>query len=800
MPDKVKETVNKLDINEKSALVQGTDFMFTNSVERLGIPKVRMSDGPHGLRLQKEGGDNGVSGSEPATAFPAGCCTASGWNSENLYKMGKAIGEECAYYGVNVLLGPAVNVKRNPLCGRNFEYFSEDPLLAGELASAQIDGVQSEGVGVALKHFALNNSENYRFMGDSICDMRAMREIYLKPFEIAVKKSKPATVMCAYNKINGVYCSENKWLLTELLRDEWGFDGLVMTDWGATHDRTEGLKAGLDLEMPGDTPYCRKTVAKGVKEGVISKEVIDTACGNVVSLAYKTQLKKRAEADFSSHDRLCAEIAEDCAVLLKNDGILPLSGDKKLCILGELFAKPRYQGSGSSMITPFKLTSPENAFNSAGADFEYSAGYRENTVEVDETLISEAVALAKKYGEALVFAGQTDLTESEGADREGMKLPANQLALIDSLLKENIKIAVVLFGGSPVELPFADSVSAILNMYLAGQNVGTAVYNLLYGISTPCGKLAETWAEKYEDIPFGEQFGKTVNEVYKESVFVGYRYFCTAGKKVRYPFGFGLSYTSFEYSDMEIFERGGSYTISCTVKNTGKMKGAEIVQLYVRPPAGVFRPERELKGFDKIYLGAGESGRVNISVPKSSLGLWDVKKGGFVTVGGEYGFLLCSDCETVKLAKTVEISGEAFINPYPDRVNEVYKNLSFEEVTDELFREMSGLTVPPLPPDKPVTLETQFRLLQGTFFGKIIYRAVTCMAEKQLKKAKKLPDGIEKDNMIKGAVFLKRILDSNCLIGMSMSAGKRMPYNLAVGIMHLCNGRIFKALKAIIFK
>lgn len=359
----IQRLLRELTVEEKAALVAGVDFMYTNPVPRLSIPSVRMSDGPHGLRVQSEGGDNGVAGSEPATCFPTAVATASSWNPENTYKMGVAIGEECAHYGVNVLLGPGTNIKRNPLAGRNFEYFSEDPLLAGKMAAAEVKGVQENGTGVSVKHFALNNSENYRFMGDSVCDMRTIRELYLKPFEIIVKESKPQTLMCAYNKINGTYCCQNKWLLTDVLRKEWGFDGLVMTDWGATHDRLEMIRAGLDLEMPGDTNICRKWIIDGVADGTLKTEDLDKAVENVLRLVEKHENNKKREADFAAHNALAAEIAADCAVLLKNDGVLPLAKDGSYLVAGELFEKPRYQGSGSSMINPTFLSTPKTAFS-----------------------------------------------------------------------------------------------------------------------------------------------------------------------------------------------------------------------------------------------------------------------------------------------------------------------------------------------------------------------------------------------------------------------------------------------------
>lgn len=792
----IRKILSELTTEEKAALLSGTDFMYTNPVPRLGIKSVRMSDGPHGLRVQKEGGDNGVTGSEPATAFPTAATTASGWNPENTYKMGAAIGEEALHYGVDILLGPAVCLKRNPLCGRNFEYFSEDPYLAGKLGAAEVKGVQSKGVGVSVKHYALNNAENFRFMGDSICDMRAIREIYLKAFEIIVRESKPHTMMCAYNKINGEYCCENKWLLTDVLRKEWGFDGAVMSDWGATHDRVKGVTAGLDLEMPGDTAICRKWIIDSVKDGTLKEEDLNRAVANILRLVQRYENNPKGTAvDWKAHDLLAAEIAEDCAVLLKNDGTLPLDKKENILVVGDLFDKMRYQGAGSSMITPTYLTTPKTAFDSQKVNYKFCRGYAENALAHDENLIAEALAASKDYDKVVVFAGLTDYVESEGGDRENMRLPENQLALIDALINTGKRIAVVLFGGSPVELPFAEKVSSILNMYLPGQSGGTAVCNLLFGVRSPSGRLAETWVKSYADVPFGADFAKGINEVYKESVFVGYRYYLTAEKEVLYPFGYGLSYTQFDYGNMQVIESGEEYRASCDIKNIGNYDGAEVVQLYVKAPQGVFRPLRELKGFTKIYLKPGESGKAEITVKRSDLRYWNIKTNDWASEGGEYELQLCSDCRTVKLSHTVTLQGDGAENPYSEKVNGIYSAVDFEKVTDGVFEEMSAVKIPALPPQKPIRPDSRFTDMRSTFMGKILYSAVLSVAEMDMKKAKKLPEGAERDNKIKGAMFLKRILESNSIITMSMSAGKSCPYNFAQGFVNLANGHLIKGIK-----
>ncbi len=790
----IEKLIKEMTNEEKAAIVSGTDFMHTNPIPRLGIPSICMADGPHGLRKQIGAQDNGISQSEPATAFPTAVTTASSWNPDNARRIGEAIGKECNHYGVSILLGPGINIKRNPLCGRNFEYFSEDPLLAGEMGAAEVNGVQSQGVGVSVKHFALNNSENFRFMGDSIADMRAIREIYLRAFERVVKDARPASLMCAYNKINGTYCSENKWLLTDLLRDEWEYDGLVMTDWGAMHDRAASLKAGLDLEMPGDTAICRKWIMEGIADGTLSVAELDAAVKNVLTLIDKvTKDEEHEKADFDANHALAGEIAEDSAVLLKNDGILPLRSTDRLLVVGDLFERMRYQGAGSSMINPTRVTTPKDAFDRRGVDYTFCRGYAENKTEPDEDMIAEAAAKSADFDKILVFAGLTDYVESEGCDRENMSLPENQLALIDRLCETGKRVIIVLFGGSVIELPFADKVSAMLCMFLPGQNGGSACASLLLGDKSPSGKLAETWVNKYEDVPFGKDFGKSINEVYKESIYVGYRYYQTVGKSVRYPFGYGLSYTEFAYKSMSVKDYGDCVTVSVEIENIGGLDGAEVIQLYVKAPRSyVWKPAAELRGFKKVYLKRGESKTAEITFKKSDLAYFDSEENRFILEGGEYELKICSDAETVKLKETISINGEKTTKIFNFGDLQVYGEADMDAVTDELFEKMSGLKIPDLPPVKPITLESRFTNLRSSFIGKILFSAVLGVARGQMRRAKRMPEGTERDNCIKGAMFLTKILESNSLRSMSMSASSSFPYNFAEGFMHLANGHIFR--------
>ncbi len=791
----IKQLIDKLTVEEKAALVSGHDFMYTNPVPRLDIPSIRMSDGPHGLRVQNQSKDNGVSPSEIATAFPPACLTACGWNESNLYKMGIAIGEEARYYGINVVLGPGVNIKRNPLAGRNFEYFSEDPLLAGKSAAAEIKGIQSQNVGVSLKHFALNNAENYRFMGDSICDIRAIREIYLKAFEIAVKESKPKTIMCSYNKINGTYCCQNKWLLKDILRTEWNYEGLVMTDWGATHDRIKMLNAGLDLEMPGDTAICRKWIIDGINNQELKISSLNDAVYNVLNLVSKQKQDKEEFVDFKSHDLLAEEIAEDCAVLMKNDGILPLSKENDFLVVGELFEKMRYQGSGSSMINPTSLITPKDAFDNANINYDYCKGYKENRIDVDNSLIDEAINLSKTHDKIIAFIGLTDYVESEGCDRDNMSLPLNQIELINALIKTGKKIIAVLFTGSTVELPFIENIHALLNMYLPGQRGGEATRKLLFGEKCPCGKLSETWVKEYSDVPYHSSFSKSPIEVYKESIYVGYRYYQKINKEVSFPFGFGLSYTSFKYENLNIEIIENQINVSATIHNTGKYYGAEIVQLYVKGvKSDVYKPVKELKGFTKVYLTPDEKKRITINLNSESFSYFNIKENRFVLEKGEYEFQLCSNCEKVELSKTIKIQGEEIKSPYDEETYNLYEN-KIDDISDEEYQKAHKINIPYLPQKKPITLESRFTDLNETFFGKILFNAVLSVAKKDMKEASKMEEGKEKDNKIKGALFLKRILESNSLITMSMSAGNSFPYNFAMGFVDLSNGHIFKGIK-----
>ena len=793
--------INKLTLEEKIALVSGHDVMYTNAVPRLNIPAIRMSDGPHGLRVL-DAGDNGAVGTSKATCFPSAATSSNSWNKELLKEMGYAMGKEARYYGINVILGPGVNIKRNPLCGRNFEYFSEDPLLAGTLALGEVEGIQAEGVDVSIKHFAMNNEENHRFLGESVADERAIREIYLKPFEHVVRNAHPGTIMNAYNKINGTYCAENKWLLTDVLRYEWGFNGLVMTDWGATHDRIAALKAGNDLEMPGDSTICRKWIYDAVNNGELDIEILNERVLNVLDLASKhVDNKKLDTVDWKKHHLLSQHIAEESAVLLKNDGLLPLNKKEKLCIIGELFEKMRYQGSGSSMVTSSFITTNKDAFDINEVDYIYFKGYKDSDSNPSDYLIKEAIEATKTFDKVILFAGLTDYEESEGGDRDNMSLPKNQLALIDALIKEHKKIILVLFGGSVVELPFYNDINAMLNMFLPGQNGGMATYNILFGNVNPSGKLSETWPLEYKDVPFNEEFGNNKRMIYKESIYVGYRYYLSANKEVRFPFGYGLSYTKFEYSGLNIINENDSVKIRFTVKNIGKYDGKEIAQIYVKgPDSNFFKPLRELIDFTKILVKSGKEEKVELIIDKNSLKHWNIKDKKYVLEDGSYTFQVGRNSRDIVLEQKVAIKGTKLDQIYDVNVVNIYKNLNFAVINDDLFEDLTGFKIPASVKEKRLTLQSRLTDLNNTIPGRFIYNAILKPSTKQLNRAKKMPDGVEKDNCIKGALSVMKMMENNSLITMSMASSGQFPYNYSLALMHLANWNLLKALKSYVKK
>lgn len=668
---KHKDLISQMTLKEKASLCSGKDFWHLKSIERLGLPEIMVCDGPHGLRKQNaENKKVGIGNSYPATCFPTAVTTACSWDRDLIYKMGQALAEECLQHGVSVLLGPGVNMKRSPLCGRNFEYFSEDPELAGEMGAAFIAGVQSKGIGTSLKHFAGNSQEMKRMTSNSIIDERALREIYLRAFEKAVKKSQPWTVMNAYNLLNGTYCSENDRLQNKVLRDEWGFKGAVVSDWGAVNDRVAGLNAGNDLEMPSSGGVNDAKIVEAVKCGVIDETTLDERVDKLIDIILKGAANKKPgyKFDVKAHNILSRQIAEQSMVLLKNDGnILPLKRveGEYVAVIGAFADNPRYQGAGSSIINPTMIDSGRRAFNNSPISVKFADGYdRSGKRKNEDAYITEACNLAKNASKAVVFIGLTDDYESEGFDRSTMKLPDGHNRLVEAVSRVNDNVIVVLEGGSPVEMPWADDVKAILNAYLGGQSVAPAIVDVLTGKANPCGKLAETYPVCLKDTPTSFRYPDSKEDVqYRESIFIGYRYYDKVERNVRFPFGFGLSYTSFEYSDIKLkkknLTKGEGAKVTFTIKNTGDVAGSEIAQVYVaKPESKIFRAPKELKGFVKIHLDPGEEKKVSVELDDRAFAFWNTATEDWCVESGEYKILVGASSRDIRLEAVAKMKSE----------------------------------------------------------------------------------------------------------------------------------------------
>ena len=666
MTEEVNRILNKLSLEEKIALCSGKDFWHTEAVNREELPEVMMCDGPHGLRKQEEKSDHlGINESIKTVCYPSASALAASFDLDVLSELGNALGQECQAENVGMLLGPGLNMKRSPLCGRNFEYFSEDPYLAGKLACAYIKGLQKRGVAACVKHFAANNQETQRMNSSSNVDERTLREIYLPAFEMAVKEGKTRSIMCAYNAINGIFCSENKKLLNDILRDEWGFEGFVVTDWGAKKGAAAGVKAGLNLVMPGGYGTHEQMLKESLKNHELTEEQLNTAVADILQFildAYRNKLPN-AEIDREKCSELSGELAAQCAVLLKNEDILPLKKDTKIAVIGDFAKNPQYQGSGSSHINASKTICAIETLKEREACFLFAKGFDADADKPDKKLTEEAVKIAEASETAVIFAGLPDAFESEGFDREHLDLPENQNALIEAVCKVQKNVIVVLHGGSPMLLPWEDQVKGILCMYLGGQEVGRAAVELLYGEKNPSGKLAETWPLRLEDTPSYLNFPGVDGIVnYREDIFIGYRYYDKKKMKVQYPFGHGLSYTSFSYSDLKTdkitITDKETLHVSCKIKNTGTCAGKEIVQLYVKDvESSVERPVRELKGFAKIYLNPGEEKEVEFTLDKRSFSYYETLISDWFVESGEFVIEIGASSRDIRLSQSIQVEG-----------------------------------------------------------------------------------------------------------------------------------------------
>lgn len=698
MNNKVKDYISQMTLEEKASLCSGKNFWYMKGIERLGIPSVMVTDGPHGLRKQAGSSDHlGINESVKSTCFPPAVTSASTWDRDALYEMGKAIGEEAVQEKVAVVLGPGTNIKRSPLCGRNFEYFSEDPYLAGEMSAQWIKGVQSQGVGTSLKHFAANNQEKARLVGNSIVDERTLREIYLAAFERAVKQAQPWTLMCSYNRINDVYSCENKWLLTDVLRNEWGFKGLVMTDWGAMDRRVDALKAGLELEMPGPADWNDQKIIDAVKDGSLDEAVLDQAVERLLTLILEAaKVEKKPYVQEEHHD-LARKTAAEAMILLKNDGMLPLKKGKKYAVVGAFAECPRYQGAGSSKINPHKVDSVLDALREQGIEFIYAPGYKMEHDQTDTGLLAQAKEAADGTDGVIVVAGLPDSYESEGFDRTHLRMPESHCTLIQEMTEINSNVTVVLMGGAPVEMPWREKTGSILLAYLGGEAVGSACADVLTGEVNPSGRLAETFPLCLEDTPCCEYYGTDDLDVeYRESIFVGYRYYDWAKKEVAYPFGYGLSYTTFSYDGMKVIwndkEKKGIVQVSVT--NTGSLPGSEVVQLYVgKEDTKLMRAPKELKGFSKLHLEPGESKTAEMELDARSFSYYDVEEQAWTVEDGIYQIYAGASSRNLILKQEVAVSGKKADSSVLYHAEELIKNGHFQ-VPDEVFESFFGGNLP----------------------------------------------------------------------------------------------------------
>ncbi|HKL93916.1 MAG TPA: glycoside hydrolase family 3 C-terminal domain-containing protein [Clostridia bacterium] len=743
MDKNFNQLLSQMTLEEKASLCSGLSFWLTEPIERLDIPSVMMTDGPHGLRKEvASAATNIMKDSEPATCFPPAATTASSWDPSLVKEIGNAIADEAKQLGVSTVLGPGVNIKRSPLCGRNFEYFSEDPYLAGEMGAAWVHGVQEKNVGVSLKHFCANNQEHIRMSIDSIVDERALREIYLPAFEKIVKQEQPSTVMCSYNRLNGTYLSDNKRMLTDILRDEWGFKGIVVSDWGAVNNRVKGIKAGLDLEMPGNGGMNDRNIVKAVNEGKLLESDLDKVVLRVLKFVYECKEHEVADykADYEKNHELARKVAAESAVLLKNDGALPLKENESIAVIGALAEKLRYQGAGSSHIHTTKLVSFLDHLNSLNKEYTYSAGYNFKKDGYSKSLIAKAVEAAKGKDKVIVFVGLTDVYESEGFDRKHINMPESHNALIEELLKVNQNIVVVLNGGSPIKVSlWASKVRAILDVYLGGQAGGSATYDVLYGAVNPSGKLAETFPFRNHDNVVSRYFPMGPRTVeYRESIYVGYRFFEAADKPVQYPFGFGLSYTTFEYSDLKLsndkITEGENLKVSFVIKNTGNVDGAEVAQLYVADKEStLFRPKKELKGFKKVFLKVGESVKVELELDDRSFAYYNTAISNWHIESGDFDILVGASSADIKLSATVNVTSknpDAKIPDYRD-CSPYYYNPSEVEmpqkrIPHEQFEAIYGAHMIENTPFQKgeFTINNTVEQIAVTGLGKFIFRII----------------------------------------------------------------------------
>ena len=790
----IQSIMPNLTLEEKASLCSGLNYWYLRRIDRFGVPSIMVTDGPHGLRKQL--GDPtqvGLSEAAPATCFPTASALAATWNRDLIYQVGVALGEECRQEKVSVILGPGVNIKRSPLGGRNFEYFSEDPYLTGELAKNYINGVQSQGVGTSLKHYAANNQETRRMTVDSIVDERTLREIYLAGFEIAVKESQPWTVMCAYNRINGIYASDHSYLMTDILKEEWGHEGLVVTDWSAMNDRIAALKAGVELEMPGPGVVSTNKILMAVQSGQLEESVLDAAVERILALIRKGEhiLTADYSYDVDVHHVLARQAAGEAAVLLKNEGnLLPLPAGKKVALIGRFAKQPRYQGAGSSHMTPTRL---DNLYDElaklVGEEMlSYSPGYTETGDTADQTLIQDAVATAQGADLVIICAGLTDMYEIEALDRQHMKLPAGHDALIQQIVAVQRNVVVVLSNGAPVEMPWIDEVPTIVEGYLGGQAGAGAIADILTGKVNPSGKLAETFPLQFSDTPAQPFPAGPLTVEYRESIYVGYRYYDTANVEVLFPFGHGLSYTTFAYRDLVVTPSDVGAVVTFRVKNTGAVAGQEITQLYVRDvDATVFRPEKELKGFAKVSLQPGEETEVTLTLNRRAFTFYDVPSRDWVVEAGDFEILVGASSQDIRLSASLSLAGQGVVSSVNKEERAAYYSLSAEtEFSQADFEALLGRPVPPneQPRKGSYSLTTSLGDLRGSFLGKQLYKVA------KREAAKTIVD--------EGDPIVSKIVETSINEAPLRSFGNALSPSQVEGMLLLLNGRYLKGVRKLV--
>ncbi|WP_347565197.1 glycoside hydrolase family 3 C-terminal domain-containing protein [Pseudoflavonifractor sp. 60] len=787
---KHQEIVSQMTLEEKCFLLSGKDFWQTRSVERLGIHNMVLSDGPHGVRRQAGSGDQlGLNPSLPATCFPTAATIANSWDPDLGEKIGECLGEEAASQGVGVLLGPGLNIKRSPLCGRNFEYFSEDPYLAGKMAAGYIRGIQKNGVAACPKHFACNSQELRRMASDSVVDERTLRELYLTGFEIAVKEGKAKSLMSSYNRVNGTYANENYHLLQEILRDEWGFDGFVVSDWGGSNEHIEGVRAGSHLEMPTTGGDSDLELVQAVKDGKISEEIINQRVDEILDVILPVTAAivplEGKPFDIEVHHKMAAKAAGESIVLLKNEGnILPLKKCTKVAVIGEFAQKARYQGAGSSVVNATKVDNAIDVIGNFDLDVVgFEAGYPRSG-EGDPTMQVKAVELAKKADIILLYIGLDEISESEGLDRPHMKLPQSQVDLIEAVAAVNPNVVTVMSAGSAVEMSWLDKCKAVIHGYLCGQAGAGAMLQAILGEINPSGKLAESYPVKYEDVSSATYFpSKQRTAEYREGLYVGYRYYETANVPVLFPFGYGLSYTTFEYSNLIVTDKEATFTL----KNTGSIDGAEVAQLYIsKLSSEVFRPAKELKGFQKVFLKAGESKTVTISLDDKAFRYFNVNTNKFEVEGGEYQVLIGASVTDIKLSGNVTVAGTNAPNPSDKKILADYYTGNIKVIPDVEFENLLGHPIPDGSWSGTLTMNDALCQMYYAKSGlaRVVCRRLTSMINKSMEKGK--PN-------------LNLMFNYNMPFrGIAKMTGGMCTMEMAEGILIIVNGHFFKGLGQII--